>query len=178
MRSLRESPDLPSWAFGRLDRFLSSVNKIFKQRAATSNLLPYQKEILEMLLNHPELLFPETDKGLGPCAVTYDQYVEDCLKHLKNTECYKILTEEEAKQRISELEFFLDDWLERYKNTIESHAYKYIQQHISANSASPFGQFYALYKIHKGKKNGAWPITRNAVPPEFLQIPLLSLFYK
>ena len=99
--------DLPSWCFGRLDRFISKVRRIFKQRHATSNLLPYQKELLELLLNDPELIFPETDKGLGPCAVTYDQYVEACLKHLRNTECYDILTEEEARQGIEDLEILL-----------------------------------------------------------------------
>eukprot|EP00956_Cyclotella_meneghiniana_P011148 scaffold15612_cov57-Cyclotella_meneghiniana.AAC.4 len=28
---------------------------------------------------------------------------------------------------------------------------------MSEYSTSPFGQFYALYKIHKGTKDGAWP---------------------
>ena len=28
---------------------------------------------------------------------------------------------------------------------------------MAANAASPFGQFYALFKIHKGMKDGAWP---------------------
>eukprot|EP00956_Cyclotella_meneghiniana_P035384 scaffold114353_cov73-Cyclotella_meneghiniana.AAC.1 len=151
--------DLPSWCFGRLDRFISKVRKIFKQRRATSNLLPYQKELLELLLNDPELIFPETDKGLGPCAVTYDQYVEACLKHLRNTEYYDILTEEEARQGIEELEILIEAWLHdyNYKKSIGEHAHKFIQQHMIANAASPFGQFYALFKIHKGMKDGAWP---------------------
>jgi hypothetical protein len=33
----------------------------------------------------------------------------------------------------------------------------YIKEHMEVNSPSPFGQFYTLYKIHKGKKNGRWP---------------------
>eukprot|EP00956_Cyclotella_meneghiniana_P020164 scaffold35241_cov64-Cyclotella_meneghiniana.AAC.2 len=149
--------DLPSWCFGRLDRFISKVRRIFKQRRAKSNLLPYQKELLELLLNDPELIFPETDKGLGPCAVTYDQYVEACLKHLRNTECYDILTEEEARQGIEELEILIEAWLHDYRKSIGEHAHKFIQQHMAANAASPFGQFYALFKIHKGMKDGAWP---------------------
>eukprot|EP00956_Cyclotella_meneghiniana_P029618 scaffold72396_cov41-Cyclotella_meneghiniana.AAC.3 len=87
--------------------YIKSKWKPNEQRRAASNLLPYQKELLELLLNDPELIFPETDKGLGPCAVTYDQYVEACLKHLRNTECYDILTEEEARQGIEELEILL-----------------------------------------------------------------------
>ena len=52
---------------------------------------------MESLLADPNLLFPETDKGLGPCAVTYDQYIEDCLLHLKNPKCYRQLSASDAK---------------------------------------------------------------------------------
>lgn len=150
--------DLPGWAFGRLDRFLSKVRQLFKKRKATSNLLPYQQEMMETLLNDPELLFPEADKGLGPCAVTYDQYVEDCLKqHLLNRECYRILTEEEAMQCIATLRGIISAWLKKFNRAIGDQAVSFIQKHMSENATSPFGQFYALYKIHKGMKNGAWP---------------------
>jgi hypothetical protein len=50
------------------------------------------------------LLFPETDKGLGPCSVTFDQYVEDCLIHLRNQHCYTRLSEDEAMAEVVLLE--------------------------------------------------------------------------
>jgi hypothetical protein len=48
--------------------------------------MPAQERLLSSLSAHPTLLFPDTDKGLGPCAITYDQYIEDCLKNLTNTD--------------------------------------------------------------------------------------------
>eukprot|EP00956_Cyclotella_meneghiniana_P007748 scaffold10339_cov41-Cyclotella_meneghiniana.AAC.4 len=67
-------------------------------------------------------------------------------------------SQEEARQGIAELEILTEAWLHDYKNSISEHAHKFNQQHMSANAAiSPFGQFYALFKIHKGMKDGAWP---------------------
>jgi hypothetical protein len=48
-------------------------------------------------------------------------------------------------------------WLSKYKHKLGKHATNYIINHMEANKESPFGQFYILYKIHKGKKNGRWP---------------------
>ena len=46
-----------------------------------------------------DLLFPDSDKGLGPCAVEFSQYVGDALdQHLLNPNIYTRLTEEEAFQ--------------------------------------------------------------------------------
>jgi hypothetical protein len=89
--------------------------------------------------------------------VTYDQYVEDVLAHLLNTECYKRLTEEEARTFANRLEEEILQWLSKYKHKLGKHAANYILNHMEANVESPFGQFYILYKIHKGKKNGRWP---------------------
>eukprot|EP00956_Cyclotella_meneghiniana_P043610 scaffold279545_cov103-Cyclotella_meneghiniana.AAC.1 len=149
--------DVPSWASARLGKFKRRVQKIFKERRATSNLLPHQQELLTMLLEHPELLFPETDKGLGPCAVTYAQYVEDCLKHLRNEECYRQLTEEEATAAAADLTNEIRIWVRRHRQVIGNNAAKFIHNHLDENANSPFGQFYILYKIHKGMKDGAWP---------------------
>jgi hypothetical protein len=119
--------------------------------------LTHQEALLTQLLEDPELLFPETDKGLGPCAVTYDQYVEDCLVHLRNQECYQRLTKEEALAAVAALETDIEDWLLRYKGVIGRDAANFISKPMEDNVESPFGQFYVLYKIHKEKKNGKWP---------------------
>ena len=149
--------DVPSWAARRIGKFKRQVQKLFKQRRAKSNLLPYQQEMMDLLLNHPELLFPETDKGLGPCAVTYSQYVEDCLKHLCNKDCYRQLTEEEANTAAKALSESIEIWVRRHRKKIGGHAAGFILNHMAENSSNPFGQFYILYKIHKGKKDNAWP---------------------
>ena len=40
----------------------------------------------------------------------------------------------------------------RSEDDITDHEAKYIRAHMGANSLSPFGQFYIMYKIHKGMK--------------------------
>jgi hypothetical protein len=149
--------DVPFWVTARLSKFFARVQRLFQQRRATSNLLPYQEEIMNSLLDDPTLLFPDTDKGLGPCAVEYSQYVEDCLVHLRNEECYQPLSEEEAESEVSQLTEKIELWLKKYKQILGKHAVGYIENHIKVNSNSPLGQFYILYKIHKGMKNGRWP---------------------
>jgi ribosome-associated translation inhibitor RaiA len=108
--------NVPNWACLRLSRFVNRVSKLFKKTKATSNLLPYQERIMESLLNDPNLLFPLADKGLGPCAVSYDQYIEDCLIHLKNQECYSLISEQDAKLAIDLLEDDIEKWLKKYKH--------------------------------------------------------------
>ncbi|KAL3772001.1 hypothetical protein ACHAWO_008173 [Cyclotella atomus] len=149
--------DVPSWACLRLSRFINRVSQLFKKKKATSNLLPFQERIMESLLNDPDLLFPLADKGLGPCAVTYDQYIKDCLVHLKNQECYSIIPEQDAKLAIDVLEDDIEKWLKKHKHSIDGMHAKFIQKHMDSVCTSPFGQFYILYKIHKGMKNGRWP---------------------
>jgi hypothetical protein len=146
--------DVPFWVTARLSKFFARVQRLFRQRRATSNLLPYQEEMMNSLLEDPTLLFPDTDKGLGPCAVEYGQYVEDCLVHLRNDECYQQLSMEEAETEVSLLTEKIESWLKKYKQVLGKHAVGYIENHIKANSSSPFGQFYILYKIHKGMAAG------------------------
>jgi hypothetical protein len=105
---------------------------------------------MQALLEDKSLLYPETDKGLGPCAVTYDQYVEDGLIHLRNQECYAQLSEEEALLATDVLETDILNWLKKYKHCIEDMSRQYIENHMKSVSASPFGQFYILYKMGAG----------------------------
>lgn len=103
---------------------------------------------------------PEADKGLRPSAVTFEQYVEDCLIHLCNRECYVQLSEEEALLAVDVLETDITNWLKSRKTRlmIDDMSRKYIANHMKSVSSSPFGQFYVLYKIHKGiGDDGRWP---------------------
>lgn len=150
--------DVPSWCIQRLSRFFSQVQRLFVRKNATSNLFRFQERLLQVLAEHPQLLFPLTDKGLGPCSVEYDQYVKDCLRHLLNSEVYQQLSESEATLAAEELDAAIAKWLTTYRATIGRMAHKFIDDHRKDNSGSPFGQFYILYKIHKGKNNdGTWP---------------------
>ena len=134
------------------------MQKLFRQRKATSNLLPHQARLLESLRDHEHFLFPETDKGLGPCAVTYKQYVKDCLVHLSNDSVYQRLSMEEATEATKQLNETISEWTDKHKRSIGEMAAKYIDNHCTTNSESPFGQFYIMYKRHKKQKeDGTWP---------------------
>lgn len=148
----------PSWVLTRVNRFFRKLEEIFRCKNARSNLLPLQQELLDTLPSNPQYLFPNADKGLGPCAVLFVQYVEDVLVHLCNEEVYERLTEAEASLRIDFLHAEITDWLAKYERLIGKHAYEFITSHVACNMNSPFGQFYVLYKIHKGiGSNGRWP---------------------
>ena len=149
--------DVPCWVSRLLSRFFTQLKRRFKHRKATPNLLPFEQQLMDRLLNHPNLLFPSTDKGLGPCAVKYDQYVRDALVHLTNETVYERMTEENALQAVSDLQSSITNWIETHQDVVPAMARRFIKKHMSEAISSPFGQFYILYKIHKGKKNGKWP---------------------
>lgn len=100
--------------------FLSAYKNFSNVAAPSPTFCPIKSEaLLTQLLEDPELLFPETDKGLGPCAVTYDQYVEDCLVHLLNEECYRRLSKEEALAAVAALETDIEDWFAATKVSLD-----------------------------------------------------------
>jgi hypothetical protein len=68
-----------------------------------------------------------------------------------------MLSEEDALAAVKQVENEIKLWLGRHGKKIGKHACKFIENHVKNNGDSPFGQFYILYKIHKGKKNGRWP---------------------
>jgi hypothetical protein len=149
--------DLPAWTLGRLERFSDRISPHFKCKRATPNLLPIQTRLLAFFKRHHTLLFPDTDKGLEPCAVTYDQYVEAALLRLQNEEIYLRLSREDALSAMHLVQEKLNSWLSRYHNIIGKQATSFIRHHMSQTSKTPFGQFYIMYKIHKGMKNEKWP---------------------
>lgn len=149
--------EIPPWVHRRLRHFFRKTQALFKKKKVASNLFPFQEKLLQDLLDHPTLLFPQTDKGLGPCAVEVDQYIEDCLIHLRDEQIYRQLTDQEATAILSSLETKIDAWLVKNKKSLTAMETKHIRHHMQVNASSPFGQFYVLYKIHKGQKNGRWP---------------------
>ncbi|KAL3780396.1 hypothetical protein ACHAWO_009110 [Cyclotella atomus] len=81
--------EVPGWVFARVSKFFCRVRNKFNKKRTISNLLPFQQRLMNQLINDNNLLFPDTDKGLGPCAVIYNQYVQDVLRHLSNKDVYQ-----------------------------------------------------------------------------------------
>ena len=83
--------------------------------------------------------------------VKFIQYIEDVLVHLCNEEIYEQLSAEEAALHTDFPHAQIIDWLKIYERLISKHAHKFIKDNVNNNMDSPFGQFYILHKIHKGK---------------------------
>ena len=122
--------ELPGWVTGRMERFADRITPYFKYKRASENLLPLQKRLLSSLKQHPKLLFPETDKGLGPCCVTYDQYIEDALIHLNNKEIYRRISHEEADLAVHKVKTNINSWLSRFHDIVGKNVSSYIRQHM------------------------------------------------
>lgn len=133
----------------RLNNFQNSLVKLFKRRRGKSNLLPIQERVLRDLAADRNLVFPDTDKGLGPCAVKLDQYIIDGLKHLNDATTWAPLTAAEADALADSLVEQVESWLETHDLALSEMETKYIRNHMTANRGDPFGYFYLLYKIHK-----------------------------
>jgi hypothetical protein len=151
IKSLWSPPlaEIPTWVNARLGRFFTKAQALFQRRKATPNLLPFQEATLRQLRNDNNLLFPDTDKGLGPCAVKYDQYVTDALVHLTDSTIFECLSTDEAWSAAKSIENDIREWLTSHRKAIDKDAYLDIEDHVRKNRQSPFGQFYILYKIHK-----------------------------
>ena len=160
---LPKCSDTPYWVDARLSKFFARVKKLFHSRQARRNILSYQERVLQELLDNRSLLFPDTDKGLGPCAVTYDQYVADALCHLRDPSIHQQLSSSEAHLLADNAASAIESWTTDFKDVLDPMDTSYIHHQLAKNSSSPFAQFYILYKIHKPKKaDGRWstrPVT-------------------
>jgi hypothetical protein len=159
VKSLWSPPlsDIPTWVDARLSRFFAKLRTLFEHRKAQPNLLPFQRAALRNLRNDTNLVFPDTDKGLGPCAVTYDQYIRDALVHLKDPTVFKQLSKEEAWAKAQLIENNIRSWLTSHKKAIDKDAANYIEDHLRRNRHAPFGKFYTTYKIHKQRTPTGFP---------------------
>ena len=144
----------------RLARFYKTVWAAFKQRRGVPNLLPFQAKLIKYLRDHDEWVIANTDKNLGPCAIELEKYIADANVHLNNTEVYEMLDESTAKCEVRRLEFDIQEWISKAKNNhiLDDHTYHYLKTKTAQNANDPWSYFYLLYKVHKGKKAGRYPI--------------------
>ena len=140
--------DIPRWLDNKWARFAKSIAHKFVRRHVRSNLLPFQRKLLEDLRRNHDVIIANTDKGLGPCAIELNRYILDALVHLLDESTYQILTEEEAQEAATKLREEIEDWLEEYESILEESDHTYILWNLLENK-DPFGYFYLLYKIHK-----------------------------
>jgi hypothetical protein len=146
--------DIPPWVDARFSRFLHRVSSFFNKCRSCPNLLPFQSKLLQELCSNANILFPNADNNLGPCPITYEQYVKDCLAHLTDTTTIERLLPTHAQSATNALEDAILTWVNKHKSSLTPIESKFILQHVHNNEALPFGQFYVTYKIHKPTVHG------------------------
>ena len=145
--------EIPSEVDRRIAHFKKALAPKFTNKPGKPNLLPFQRNILRKIRRDDSIIIVNADKGLGPCAVTYEQYVNDALVHLRDPNTYQQLTEAEAITATSATCSMILDWCRKHRNKgVTINDVKYIRKSLRENR-DPFGYFYTMYKIHKpGRK--------------------------
>ena len=115
--------DIPPWVDSRFNKFLQHMMSLFRARRSRPNLLPFQSSTLNAPCSDTNLLFPDTDKGLGPCAVTYEQYVQDGLVHLTDAATFKCVSPTEAHSAAHALVDSILTWINTHRRTLTPHTY-------------------------------------------------------
>ena len=142
----------PNEVYNRLGTFCHKLEDLFSTRQKVkSNLLPFQRQLLDDLMNDPTIMICDSDKGLVPVAVDAQRYFEDRLTHLLDPVTYKQLSPDEAAE-VAEHNFnAVKDWTFKHRRAPSDEHVSYIRDKLCKNE-DPFGYFYALYKIHKNNK--------------------------
>jgi hypothetical protein len=154
---------IPSQVDSRLFKFVAEISNRFKSRRTNSNLCLHEKKLLKEFSDDEMLVIALADKGLGPCAVTLEQYILDALKHLGDESTYDILDEDTARSALGNISEDIWQWLEKYEprrdgekirrkgsGAISENDARYITVKLrEAWNTDPFSYFYLLYKIHK-----------------------------
>lgn len=133
----------------RLHRFHQRLLALFTKRRSRSNLRPSQLKLLQSIRADKNVLIVNADKGLGPCAVTYQQYVTDALKHLTDVSTYQRLTSEEAFTEAKITQGLIMKWCDKHCSSLPESWVNFIRGRLGSAMKEPFGYFYLMYKIHK-----------------------------
>ena len=133
----------------KIHRFHQQLLRIFRQKRSPSNLNPLQCNLLRSIRNDPNILIVNADKGLGPCAVTYEQYIRDALKHLTDEATYEPLSEPTAFAEAKETANLIRKWCDKHCDALPASWIDFIREKLIQTADEPFGYFYLMYKIHK-----------------------------
>ena len=141
--------EIPDEVHDRISNFRKALAPLFTKRPGQPNLLPFQQKILRQIRQDDSILIVNADKGLGPCGVTYKQYVNDALVHLTNEKTYVQLSIEDALVAAFKTKQLIHDFCNTHLNKGLNHNdATYIRKSLAENT-DPFGFFYLMYKIHK-----------------------------
>lgn len=147
----------PHWMFPkriideRLSLFSEHLEKLFRKRRGTINLLPHQRRALSHIQKQRDFLIVPCDKNLGPSIIETEDYLRIAFRdHLNDHRTYRKLRPNEATVIHQQIKLALEDWIKKYKKQCTKMERLFLRDNLASNS-SPFARFYLTLKAHKLK---------------------------
>ena len=135
----------------RLDKFVTTLNKLFKRRMGKTNLLSYQTRALQSLQRQQDFLICPCDKNLGPAIIERDDYIKIAMRdHLLDGCTYRQLSEADCNNHKQRLMQEIKSWLKQYNKTLPKMERAFLKQGLDQNKRA-FAGFYLTLKAHKLK---------------------------
>ena len=135
----------------RLDKFATTLNKLFKRRMGKTNLLSYQTRALQSLQKQQDFLICSCDKNLGPAIIERDDYIKITMRdHLLDGRTYRRLSEADCNNHKQRLIQEIKSWLKQYNKTLTKMERAFLKQGLDQNKRA-FAGFYLTLKAHKLK---------------------------
>lgn len=143
MKSEWRPPDvyIPATVTKRIQRFHQRLKRVFYACLSASNLNSDQRKYIQAILDDPRLLIVLADKGLGPCAVTYEQYVQDVLKHLENRSTYRRLSPQDARMEATVTATKINAWCNTLDGRLPAQLDRIHRRQCEESSRGAFGVF-------------------------------------
>ena len=89
----------------RRSAFDVEIRRLFPPtRRFSYNLSTFHRSLLNKLMDNDSIVYTNSDKGLGICAIEFKNYIQWGLTHLANKTYYKFMTEEQAWTELYKLE--------------------------------------------------------------------------
>ena len=135
----------------RLDKFATTLNKLFKRRMGKTNLPSYQTRALQSLQKQQDFLICPCDKNLGPAIIERDDYIKITMRdHLLDGRTYRRLSEADCNNHKQHLIQEIKSWLKQYNKTLTKIERAFLKQGLDQNKRA-FAGFYLTLKAHKLK---------------------------
>ena len=136
-----------------LDRMYSGVDveirRLFSPcRRISYNLSTFHRTLLNRLVNNDPIVYTNSDKGLGICAVEFKNYIHWGLKHLTHNTYHKFMTEEQAWSEIYQLKQDIFQWTVDSRGDVNKQIVECIKASMEKATKDPFIYFYLIPKIH------------------------------
>ena len=118
----------------RLDKFSTTLGKLFKKQMGKTNPLPYQARALQLLQRQQDFLVCPCDKNLGPAIIERDDYIKIAMKdHLLDGWTYRRLSDADCANNKKRLEQELKSWMKTYNKTLTKMERAFLKQGLENN---------------------------------------------